>query len=244
MATKTDNETKENRRTFSVAQGEFSLVDQILDSMPKGTMSRFICEAIIDRYNKINDPQYDMKELQRIMQKVTQANMLQGLLQGTPSPVPMFSVPAVSMNVPVTEPLGTESTPTLQQTVQEEIAQTHKETAVASEIITEEAVTPPLAKEEALPPIVIEEEPQELIEPLKSEEDSEQTEEKTSEEPLAIQPATDISIKVGGEEKEGQIVTPKTTSRKPKGGTGKTTPKGQQKDKDNKLESVAKRFGL
>lgn len=55
------------RRHFSISE-EFADVVEILDSLPKGTMSRFVCEAIL-HYNDVkNDPDWLIRRLEAMIE--------------------------------------------------------------------------------------------------------------------------------------------------------------------------------
>lgn len=69
----------EKRITFSVSD-EFIEALDILDGMKKGTKSRFVCEAIIEKYHREKNPESIEQQVQMAILKMFQGNNMQQFL--------------------------------------------------------------------------------------------------------------------------------------------------------------------
>lgn len=140
-----DQERKdESRRIFSISN-EFSDVNDILNSIPKSARSRYICEAIREKYERESNPHSIENQVRAMLTHIVHAEQYasqiqqslankgihpSNLNQGKPvsflyqmlSGIPLFGTAQISMNHP------------MPQTTQETTAQEEK--TLAPEIIS------------------------------------------------------------------------------------------------------------
>lgn len=69
----------EKRITFSVSD-EFIEALDILEDLKKGTKSRFVCEAIIEKYHREKNPEPIEQQVQMALLKIIQSSNMQGMM--------------------------------------------------------------------------------------------------------------------------------------------------------------------
>jgi len=121
---------EQRKKIFSISN-EFARVDQILDSLPRGTASRFICEAILEKHERETNPNSIENQVKALLTNVVQTGQLHQVLGGQYSPATTLS----------TFEAPPQTTPQFQ--TQEEVAPTaeiQEETPAPSSVITENEV--------------------------------------------------------------------------------------------------------
>lgn len=103
MTTNTDKPKK--LRNFSVSKN-FSQVHTILDDIDKQERSRFICEAIIEKFNNMNKEQKSTEPMEQMKQMMEQYQMISSLINPVqqtmlnPAMVQMMQQPAYQQPIP------------------------------------------------------------------------------------------------------------------------------------------------
>lgn len=152
-----DGETKTPRITFSVSK-EFESILPEIDSMPN--MSRFVCEAIQEKLQRVKNPNKDLQEALSHFMQIQQVLGGQQTSNANPSGVPVETFQ---------NPYGAQATPPPIQRAEQTVEKAPEKVEVTESLNEVEDAEPEMVQVKAPAPLPVNKQDEQKAEPVSEE---------------------------------------------------------------------------